>query len=95
MFPSNYREGIPRSIIESLSHGLTIVTRDMPGCKETVLKNGITTKNNFTKEAVNYIKSLTKKEIELNKKKSISLFNARFSDKVIFPKYSKIILDKQ
>jgi glycosyltransferase involved in cell wall biosynthesis len=94
LFPSDYREGVPRSIIESLSHGLTIVTKDMPGCKETVLKNGIITKNNFTKEAVNYIESLTENEIELNKQKSISLFNTRFSDRVIFPKYSKIILDK-
>ncbi|MDB4373216.1 glycosyltransferase [bacterium] len=94
LFPSDYREGVPRSIIESLSHGLTIITKDMPGCRETVLNNGIITKNNFTKEAVKYIETLTKKEIELNKQESIKLFNTRFSDKVIFPKYSKIILEK-
>ena len=94
LFPSDYREGVPRSIIESLSYGLTIVTKDTPGCKETVLNNGIITKNNFTKEAVNYIESLTEKEIELNKQESINLFNIKFSAKVIFPKYSKIINSK-
>ena len=94
LFPSDYREGVPRSIIESLSHGLTIVTKDMPGCRETVLNNGIITKNNFTKEAVNYIETLTNMKIASNKQESIGLFNTRFSEKVIFPKYSKIILDK-
>ena len=94
LFPSDYREGVPRSIIESLSYGLTIVTKDMPGCKETVLNNGIITKNNFTKEAVNYIETLTDIKITSNKQESISLFNTKFSERVIFPKYSKIILDK-
>jgi len=94
LFPSDYREGVPRSIIESLSYGLTIVTKDMPGCKETVLNNGIITKNNFTKEAVNYIETLTDIKITSNKQESISLFNTKFSERVIFPKYSKIIFDK-
>jgi glycosyltransferase involved in cell wall biosynthesis len=94
LFPSDYREGVPRSIIESLSYGLTIVTKDMPGCKETVLNNGIITKNNFTIEAVNYIETLTDMKIASNKQESISLFNTRFSERVIFPKYSKIIFDK-
>ena len=94
LFPSDYREGVPRSIIESLSYGLTIVTKDMPGCKETVLNNGIITKNNFTIEAVNYIETLTDMKIASNKQESISLFKTKFSEKVIFPKYSKIILDK-
>ena len=94
LFPSDYREGVPRSIIESLSYGLTIVTKDMPGCKETVLNNGIITKNDFTKEAVNYIGTLTDTKIASNKQESISLFNTKFSERVIFPKYSKIIFDK-
>ncbi|WP_088323610.1 glycosyltransferase [Polaribacter tangerinus] len=94
LFPSVYREGVPRTIIESLSYGLTIITKDMPGCRETVLNNGIITKNNFTEEAVNYIETLTDMKISSNKQESISLFKTKFSEKVIFPKYSKIIIDK-
>lgn len=43
VLPTYYREGIPRSILESLSVGLPIITTDMPGCRETIVenKNGI------------------------------------------------------
>lgn len=42
IYPSYYREGIPRGILEALSMGLPIITTDMPGCKLTVAqeKNG-------------------------------------------------------
>lgn len=38
----SYREGIPRSVLEAMSMGRTIITTDAPGCKETVVngKNG-------------------------------------------------------
>jgi glycosyltransferase involved in cell wall biosynthesis len=39
IFPSYYREGIPRSLLEALSMGLPIITTDMPGCKDTVCDN--------------------------------------------------------
>jgi len=35
--PSYYREGVPRSLIEALALGRTIVTTDAPGCRETVI----------------------------------------------------------
>lgn len=36
VLPSYYREGVPRSILESLSTGMAVVTSDGPGCRETV-----------------------------------------------------------
>jgi glycosyltransferase involved in cell wall biosynthesis len=36
VFPSYYREGIPKILIESLAKGLPIITCDSVGCKETV-----------------------------------------------------------
>lgn len=39
LFPSYYREGIPRSLLEALSMGKPIITTDMPGCNLTV-ENG-------------------------------------------------------
>ena len=47
LFPSFYREGVPRVIIESLSYGLTVITMDMPGCRETINKNGILVKYDY------------------------------------------------
>ena len=32
VFPSYYREGLPRTCLEALATGLPIITTDMPGC---------------------------------------------------------------
>ena len=37
VLPSYYREGTPKSLLESLGTGRPIITTDMPGCKETVI----------------------------------------------------------
>lgn len=37
VFPSYYREGTPRTILEAMSMGRAIVTTDSPGCRETVI----------------------------------------------------------
>jgi len=36
LYPSYYREGIPRSVLEALSVGLPVITTDTPGCNITV-----------------------------------------------------------
>ena len=87
LFPSIYREGVPRAIIESLSFGLTIVTTNMPGCKETIFNNGICINNDFVVEATKYIISLSSKNIADNCIESLKLFNNKFSDRHIFPQY--------
>lgn len=42
VLPSYYPEGIPRTVLEAMSTGRPIITTDMPGCRETVIrqKNG-------------------------------------------------------
>jgi len=40
VFPSAYREGIPRVLLEAASMGLPIITTDAPGCNE-VVENGV------------------------------------------------------
>ncbi|HFK1789146.1 glycosyltransferase family 4 protein [Bacillus pacificus] len=40
IFPSFYREGVPRAVLEAMSMGRPIITTDSPGCRETV-KDGI------------------------------------------------------
>ena len=92
LFPSFYREGVPRVIIEALSYGLTIITKDMPGCRETISNNGVLLKKNYVKDASNYINLISINDIINNKKESIKIFNEKFSSKVIFPKYLKTLL---
>ena len=91
IFPSVYREGVPRSIIEALSYGLTIVTYDMPGCRETVNQNGILISPKKNKTAINYINKLNNKLIFENANKSVEIFNKYFIDSVIYPQYLNCI----
>ena len=37
VMPSYYREGVPRTTLESLAMGRPVITCDSPGCKETVI----------------------------------------------------------
>lgn len=39
-FPSYYREGVPKFLLEAASSGMAIVTTDAPGCREVVKDNG-------------------------------------------------------
>lgn len=39
VLPSYYREGLPRTILEAMACGRTIITTDWPGCREPI-KNG-------------------------------------------------------
>lgn len=36
VLPSYYREGVPRSILESMAMGRAVITCDTPGCRETI-----------------------------------------------------------
>lgn len=37
VLPSYYREGVPRSTQEAMAVGRTVITTDVPGCRETVI----------------------------------------------------------
>lgn len=43
VYPSYYREGVPRSLLEALACGRPVITTDSVGCKETVVhqRNGL------------------------------------------------------
>ncbi|MCK2183058.1 glycosyltransferase family 4 protein [Halomonas getboli] len=40
VFPSRYREGVPRCVLEALATGRAVITTDAPGCRETVRDGG-------------------------------------------------------
>ena len=94
LFPSNYREGVPRVIIEALSYGITIVTNNLPGCKECVTNNGILINENNLKNVIDYLKCIDHKILKSNSLISKNLFESKFSSKVIYPQYEKIILNE-
>lgn len=93
LFPSTYREGIPRVILEALKHGLTIITRDMPGCKETIDGNGyLICEEEGPDRAIEYLLSLDSKKITENSIKSRELFESTFCADVIYPQYLSYLL---
>jgi glycosyltransferase involved in cell wall biosynthesis len=92
LFPSVYREGIPRVIIEATKHGLTIITRDLPGCRETIYDNGfLITKNNTLKDVVRYLNSLDSSSLLNNSENSKNIFSTKFSTEVIYPQYLELL----
>lgn len=92
LFPSIYREGVPRVVIDALKYGLTIVTSDMPGCKETIENNGfLLTRNNSLQDIVDYLRDLNEEEFLKNHSKSTGLFKNVFCAKVIYPKYLELL----
>ena len=89
LYPSYYREGVPRSILEALSMGMPIITTDMPGCNLTV-KEGY---NGFIvdKKSVTSIMEVVKKVLTVTNLSELG-FNSRviaenkFSRNIIFEK---------
>ena len=92
LFPSKYREGVPRAIIESLSFGLTIITNDMPGCKICVRSNGFLMNDSNQEILLKYLKELNNKILLYNSLMSRKLFETNFSSNIIYPQYEQIIL---
>lgn len=39
-FPSYYREGTPRTVLEAMATGRPVITTDAPGCRETIFSTG-------------------------------------------------------
>lgn len=88
IFLSTYREGVPRVMIESLRHGLTICTLNMPGCKDGVVENGLIINSiDEIGQLVDYLARLNHFDLTANMKKSHILFEKKFSSKVIFKEY--------
>jgi len=89
LYPSYYREGIPRAILEALSMGLPIITTKMPGCNLTVIEN----KNGFLIEpySVSAIVDSVRKMVsgvnfDAFGKQSRILAETKFSKEIIFEK---------
>jgi glycosyltransferase involved in cell wall biosynthesis len=96
VYPSYYREGIPKILIEGLSKGLPIITCNSVGCRETVIDN----KNGYL-VIPNNIDDLVKKlDLMINLSadsrmqmglKSREFAIEKFDEKIIIQKYLDIV----
>lgn len=56
VLPSNYGEGMPKSLLESAAMGKVIITTDTPGCRETVtLSSGYLLRENTVAEIKKFL----------------------------------------
>lgn len=93
IYPSYYREGIPRGILEALSMGMPIITTNTPGCNLTVQNkiNGFLIKPNSSKaiqESV--LKILEKKNLKSMGDESRNIAKEKFSNEIIYPQFENL-----
>ena len=93
-FPTKYREGSPRFLLESLANGLVLITSDMPGCSDKIMNdNGVLiqgAKNTFS--WVNGLARDTRVEMQ---KKSLELYQSKFSNERVFPEFEQFLLSRK
>ena len=93
IYPSYYREGIPRGILEALSMGLPIITSNTPGCNLTVenKKNGFLIKPNSSKAIQESIfKILKTKNLKSMGDESRNIAKEKFSNEIIYPQFENL-----
>ncbi|MHA8095451.1 glycosyltransferase [Aquirufa lenticrescens] len=99
IYPSYYREGIPRSILEALSMGIPILTSNMPGCNLTVEYG----KNGYLFDEVSVVEIVTKVQLMINNKSLIDVFGEfsrqlainKFSNEIIYSRMYELYLMKK
>lgn len=95
VLPTYYREGLPRSSLEALASGCSILTTDLPGCDQTVIdsKNGYIIPVNNHSFLANKMKFLIKnneilvkfqkESLELSKKFDVYKINKQIINEII------------
>lgn len=88
IYPSYYREGIPRAILEAMAMKLPIITTDVPGCRLTVEqdKNGRLILPRSESSIKIAVKDMLERKSDFESMGNLSRIIAenRFSDKIIF-----------
>ena len=88
-FPSKYREGSPRFLIESISNGLIPITTNEPGCK-SFLKHGLLYID--PKDTLYQInKLITDNTYNYLSQKNYDFFKTTYSSEIVYEKYFNII----
>lgn len=92
-YPTYYKEGAPRFLIESLSKGLILLTYDQPGCRE-MIQNGNGFLLNSYKQISDVILETEFKNLQEMSKKSLDLFHMKYKYSAVYTEFNKIIKAK-
>jgi glycosyltransferase involved in cell wall biosynthesis len=92
----SYREGMSKVLLEALAMGLPIITTNVPGCKECVAENqnGFLVEPRSIDSLIRGIERMIALESQVRKKfgeTSRKLAEEKFSDKIVYNAYIKII----
>ena len=96
VLPSFYREGTPKSLLESLAIGRPILTTNMPGCKDTVLDglNGFLCMPKSVSDLANKMERILNLNFEERLKmgeESRKLAESKFNERIVIDKYLEAI----
>jgi glycosyltransferase involved in cell wall biosynthesis len=87
IYPSYYREGIPRAILEAMSMSLPIITTNMPGCNLTVKSNGFLIEPKSISAIVEVLNKISKIDnLQIFGFNSRSMVSNMFSTDIIYNK---------
>lgn len=90
-FPTRYREGSPRFLIQSLYYGNVIYTTDMPGCSEFISdQNGFFIKN--PSEDISNMLNIFENNFKEMSNRSKMLYSKKFCNEKIFNDFYNIII---
>lgn len=94
LFPSYYREGIPRGILEALSVGLPVITTDTPGCNITVQEglNGYLIQPRSVSGITYAVKKIANDRTQLQSMgvKSRMIAENTFKDKIVYEQMAQV-----
>lgn len=92
IYPSYYREGIPRGILEALSMSLPIITSNTPGCRLTVVegKNGYLVRPKSEEDLIFAIKKILNNDLIKMGRYSRMLAENEFQNEIIFKQIEEI-----
>lgn len=98
VYPSYYREGIPRALLEAMSMQKPIITSDAPGCRETVFeeRNGFLVKPKDVEslyKAMKRFMNLSEDKRRKMGKEGLKLALEKFDEKIVISKYLKLVED--
>jgi len=89
VYPSYYREGVPRTALEALATGIPVITTDMPGCRLTVEdgKNGyLIPPKSVQATQIAIRKILDRKDLEEMGLRSREMAETKFQNDIIYKK---------
>lgn len=89
-YPTKYREGVPRFLIESLMHGNIIITNNVPGARECLSGNGAFITD--PKNVIKYLNNLSHFEMTRLSKLSRQLYESKFHNNIAYSDFSNILL---